>query len=94
MRAQWIINEASEAHRVIYVHRANSPQETTMRMQTVQRFVAQSPYGAGIPVLESTRTDDGTPAERINALAVRASGSVMPPTLLGGGGGGSGGAAH
>jgi hypothetical protein len=94
MRTQWIMNEASEPHRIIYVRRANSPQETTMRMQTVQRFVAQSPYGAGIPVLESTRTDDGWPADRINALAVRAASSAMPPTLLGGsGGGGSGGGA-
>ncbi len=92
MRAQWIMNEASEPHRLIYVRRANSPQETTMRMQTVQRFVAQSPYGAGVPVLESTRTDDGWPADRINALAVRAAGAAMPPTLLGGGG--SGGAGH
>ena len=94
MRAQWIMNEASEPHRIIYVRRANSPQETAMRMQTVQRFVAQSPYGAGVPVLESTRTDDGWPADRINALAVRAAGSAMPPTLLGSSGGGSGGAGH
>ena len=94
MRAQWIMNEASEPHRIIYVHRANSPQETARRMQIVQRFVAQSPYGANVPVLESTRSDDGWPADRINALSIKAAGSALPPTLLGGsgsGGGGSGG---
>jgi hypothetical protein len=92
MRALWIMNEAPEPHRIIYVHRAYSPQDTALRMQTVQRFVAQNPYASGVPVLESTRTDDGWPAERINALAIRAAGSAMPPTLMGGsGGGGSGG---
>ena len=98
MRALWIMNEASEPHRIIYVHRAYSPQETNVRMQTVQRFVAQSPYAANVPVLESTRTDDGWPADRVNALAVRAAGSALPPTLLGssggGGSGGSGGSGH
>jgi len=45
-------------------------------------------------VLESTRSDDGWPADRINALSIKAAGSALPPTLLGGsgsGGGGSGG---
>ena len=67
MRVQWIMNEVPEPHRQIYVHRANTPQETAVRMQAVQRFIAQSPYAANVPVLESTRTDDGWPADRIDA---------------------------
>lgn len=85
MRVQWIISEASEAHRQVFVHRANTPQETVVRMQTVQRAVAQSSYGANVPVLESTRTDDGWPADRVYDLATRAAGAAVPPKLLGGG---------
>ena len=83
MRVQWIMNEVPEPHRQIYVHRANSPQETVVRMQTVQRFVAQSPYAVNVPVLESTRTDDGWPADRIDALSRKAERSALDPKLLG-----------
>ena len=72
MRVQWIMNEVSEPHRQIYVHRADTPQETAARMQAVQRFVAQSPYAANVPVIESTRTDDGWPADRIDSVSRKA----------------------
>jgi len=93
MRVQWIMNEVSEPHRQIYVHRANSPQETAIRMQTVQRFVAQFTYGgaAGVPVLESIRTDDGWPADRIDSLSRKAVTAALDPKLLGASNGGTGG---
>jgi hypothetical protein len=91
MRVLWIVNEAAEAHRQVFVHRANTPQETVVRMQTVQRAVAQTSYGANVPVLESTRTDDGWPASRVNDLAVQSAGAAVPPKLLGSSGGGAAG---
>ena len=72
MRVQWIMNEVPEPHRQIYVHRADTPQETALRMQAVQRFVAQSPYAVNVPVIESTRTDDGWPADSIDSLSRKA----------------------
>ena len=83
MRVQWIMSEAPEPYRQIYVHRANTPQETVVRMQAVQRFVAQSPYAVNVPVLESTRTDDGWPADRIDALSRKVDKSAMDPKLMG-----------
>jgi hypothetical protein len=94
MRLQWIVNEAPEVHRQVFVHRGNSPQETVIRMQTVQRYVARSGYGANVPVLESTRTDDGWPADRINALAVKAASAALDPKLMSGSAGAGGGAGH
>jgi hypothetical protein len=91
LRVQWIMNEVCEPHRQIYVHRADTPQETAVRMQAVQRFVAQSPYGVSVPVLESTRTDDGWPADRIDWLSRKAATSALDPKLMGGSGGGAGG---
>ena len=83
LRLQWILNEVYEPHRQIYVHRANTPQETAIRMQTVQRFVAQSSYAMNVPVLESTRTDDGWPANRIVTVSTKAATSALDPKLLG-----------
>ncbi len=83
MRVQWILDEVYEPHRQIYVHRASTPQETVMRMQAVQRFVAQSAYAVNVPVLESTRTDDGTPANNIDTVAHKAADAAVPPKLMG-----------
>ncbi len=91
MRVQWIMNEVPELHRQIYVHRANTPQGTILRMQTVQRFVAQSPYTTNVPVLESTRTDDGCPADRIDWLSRKAATSALEPKLMGSSSSGSSG---
>jgi hypothetical protein len=52
-------------------------------MQAVQHFIAQSPYTANVPVLESTRTDDGWPADRIDALSRKVDKSAMDPKLMG-----------
>jgi len=87
MRVQWIMNEAPEPRRQIFVHRANTPQETAARMLAVQRFVAQSPYSTNVPVIESTRTDDGSPADRIDLVSRKAAASALDPKLMGSAGG-------
>ncbi len=94
MRVQWIMNEVPEPHRQIYVHRGNTPQETALRMLAVQRFVAQSPYAVNVPVIESTRTDDGSPAAGIDALSKKAANSALDPKLLGTSSTATGGAGH
>ncbi len=94
IQVQWIMNEAPEDRRQIYVHRANTPQETAIRMQTVQRLVAQSPYAANVPVLESTRTDDGFGADRIDWLARKAVGAAPDPKLMGAPNSGNGAGGH
>lgn len=43
IQVQWIMNEAPEARRQIFVHRANTPQETAIRMQAVQRTSRNPP---------------------------------------------------
>ncbi len=94
MRVQWILNEAPELHRQIYVHRGNSPQETAMRMQAVQRVVDQSAYVANVPIIESTRTDDGWPADRIDTIGKKAATSALDPKLLGSSSSGTGAGGH
>jgi hypothetical protein len=83
MRVQWILDEVPEPYRQVYVHRAGTAEETAMRMQAVQRLVAQSPYAGNVPVLETTRTDDGWPADRIDALNHKAADAAVAPKLMG-----------
>ena len=83
MRVQWIMNEVTEPHRQIYVHRADTPRETAARMQAVQRYVAQSPYAINVPILESTRTDDGWPADTINRVSLKSAAAMQDPKLMG-----------
>jgi hypothetical protein len=88
------MNEVCEPHRQVFVHRGNTPQETALRMQAVQRFVAQSPYSVHVAVLESTRTDDGSPAERVDWVSRQAITAAMPPKLMGTPTTGTGGGSH
>jgi hypothetical protein len=83
LRVQWIMNEVPEPHRQVFVHRANTPQETAVRMQAVQRLVSQMPYAVSVPVFESTRTDEGWPADRIDSVGRSAEKAAIPPKLLG-----------
>jgi hypothetical protein len=94
IQVQWIMNEVPEPRRQIYVHRANTPQETAIRMQTVQRFVAQSPYAANVPVIESTRTDDGWSADRIDWVARKSVTAAPDPKLMGTPNSGNGAGGH
>jgi hypothetical protein len=90
-----ILNEAPEQHRVIFVYRGASPQETATRIATVQLFVSQSAYGGqAIPVVESSRPGDEWPASRIDAVTRKFEAAVPDPKLPGGGGGGAPGGSH
>ncbi|MGD0896999.1 MAG: hypothetical protein ABR915_04125 [Thermoguttaceae bacterium] len=90
-----ILNEAPEQHRIVFVFRGATTQETTVRIATVQQFVAQSAYGGQVaPVVESNRPDDGWPADRIDAVNRKFQAAIPDPKLpasSGGTAGGSGG---
>lgn len=82
LRALWIANEAPEQHRIVYVHRAATPQETNVRIQTVQQLIAQSAYpGLLPPVLESSRSDAGAPADRADLINRKFQAAVPDPKL-------------
>ncbi len=87
-----ILNQAPEQHRAVFVFRGATPQETAVRMATVQQFIAQSAYNGQVaPVYESNRPDDGSPADRIDLVNRKLWASIPDPKLPAesGGGGGS-----
>ncbi len=85
LRVQWIMTEAPEDHRQVYIHRAATPRETSARTLAAQQFVAASSYDGQLPaVVATTRSDDGWPADRVDAV-FRKSAATVPDPKLGGG---------
>lgn len=81
-KIQSILTDAPAQYQAVFVRRAHSPQETVARIQMAQQFVAQSPYpGHPVPVLESTMSDDGSPADRIDAIGRKCQASIPDPKL-------------
>lgn len=63
-------------------------------MLAVQRVVSQSAYANNVPVMETTRTDDGWPADRIDLVSKKAATATPEPKLLGSSGSGNGAGGH
>jgi hypothetical protein len=83
LKVQWVLNEAPEQHRVIFVRRGANPQETAARIAAVQQCLAQSSYPGDppVPILESRRSDDGWPADRVDAVGRKFQAATPDPKL-------------
>lgn len=98
LKIQWIMMEAPQQHRVIYVHRALNPQDTQARIDSVRTFAMQLGTGDVPPIQETSISSQGWPAERVDIISRKFNSSMPAPKLPrsgsadggGGGGGGSG----
>ncbi len=101
LKVRWIVTEGPEQHRIIYVRMADSEEATAARIAAVQEEVARiASRGAPVPVLPTNISDEGWPADEVEAISKAYLKSTpaprLPvPTLTSGsssnGGGGSGG---
>ena len=96
-KVRWILHVCPEQHRVIYVHAAVAAEETAARVADVQRAALKiSPLGLP-PILTTTISDEGWPADQVDLIG-RKYQATMPaprlPSAEGGGGGGGGSAGH
>jgi hypothetical protein len=92
LKVRWILTEAPPQHRVIYIHRGEDVQQTTLRVATVQALVPQiAPEAAGVPILVTTLSSEGNPADRVQFVNTEFAKSQPKPQLLSSSGGGSGG---
>ncbi len=81
-KLRWILNEAPEQHRTIYVRRAESPEKTSVRYAAVQQAsVGLAPPGARISILETNLSPAGWPAERIDTIGRKFQASTPEPRL-------------
>ena len=96
MKIRWIMFEAPEQHRSIYVHIGKTTEETDARMASVNVLAASLvPQGEMPQIMQTTISDDGTPADRVDMIGRKYQSSTPIPRLpssAGQGSGGSGGA--
>jgi len=98
LKIRWIIYEAPEQHREIYVHIGKNPEETEARLAAVNAQAASlAPQGEIPPIMQTSISDAGTPADRVDMIDRKYQASMPAPRLpaetgQGGGTGTSGGA--
>jgi len=87
LKVRWILLEAPEQHRVIYVHRTLSEADTAARVMAVQRCAAE--YHQPSPQIVTTDISPyGWPAERIDTLNRKYQATIPDPRLPKSSGGG------
>jgi hypothetical protein len=65
----WVLTEAPENHRTIYVYRALRPEDTAARINAVHQMAQQlMPEGDPVIVLQTNVRAKGWPAERVDAV--------------------------
>ena len=70
LKVRWILAAAPQPHRIIYVRVAGSEEATSARIAAVQEQVAlMVPKGSLVPVLPTTISDDGWPADEVETIA-------------------------
>lgn len=82
LKVNWVLTEAPEQHRTIYVHRAETPEKTAARIAAVQEVAAAIlPAGQHLAVMESSVSPAGWPAERVDAIGRKFQSSIPEPRL-------------
>ena len=82
LKIRWILTEAPPQHRTIYVHRADTAEETAVRIDGVRQFAAGLlPPGAQPLVLETSISDRGWPASQVDLIGRKYEASTPDPRL-------------
>lgn len=88
-KVQWVLTEAPEQHRTIFVHRAESPEKTSARVAAVQQLAASfMPAGQAPLIVETTVSPAGWPADRVDTIGRKFQSSTPEPRLSKSDGGG------
>lgn len=81
-KLRWILLQAPQQHRTIYVSRATRPDETANRVTSVHEIAGQIlPSGVVPTVIETDIVADGWPAERIDLIGRKFRDSAPEPRL-------------
>ena len=68
LKVRWIVTSCPELHRLVYVHVAGTPEETSARTAAVRQWIAQIAPNEPVPVLATTISADGWPADRVDMI--------------------------
>jgi uncharacterized membrane protein YgcG len=92
-KVRWILTAAPQQHRSVYVHVADSNEETSARIASVQQFARKISPNDLPPILTTTISEDGWAADEIDMIGRKYLEAMPAPKLpaSAGGGGSSGG---
>jgi hypothetical protein len=93
IKLRWIVVNAPQQHRVVFVRTGQTEEETSNRMAVVQQVAGQIAPNNLPPILPTSIVDDGWPAAEVNAISRKYIESTPNPRLpapsaSGGSGGG------
>jgi hypothetical protein len=82
IKIRWILTEAPQHHRTIYVRRATTAEVTAARIDSVQQLAALIvPEGELPAVLETSIPAQGWPAARVDAIGRKFEATIPDPRL-------------
>jgi len=82
IKVRWILTEAPEQHRTLYVRRGDTPQVTAARIAAVQQLAGQVLAPGQLPDIEETSISAvGWPAERVDVLERKFESTTPEPRL-------------
>jgi hypothetical protein len=82
LKIRWIVFEAPSQHRDIFVHIAQSNEETQARLSAAAaEAAALAPQGQVPPVMQTSISDSGTPADRVDLIHRKYMNSIKDPRL-------------
>jgi hypothetical protein len=82
LKVQWILTEAPECHRAVFVHNSLSPQETAARLKAVQELAFQIvPPGTMPVVLLTDVAPQGWPAAWVESVGEKFQKTIPDPRL-------------
>lgn len=81
-KVRWIMTQAPEQFRTVFVQRSANPEQTATRVDSVQQYAAKmTPKGDLPAVEESNLAPRGWPADEINDVFVKYRSGAKPPVL-------------
>ena len=81
LKIRWIVFEAPEQHREIFVHIAQTIEETQARLAACTAEAASlAPQGQVPPVMQTSISDSGYPADRVDLIERKYQSSMPIPT--------------
>jgi hypothetical protein len=80
-KVRWIVTVCPAQHRLVYVHAAETEEETAARVAVVQQLVAQMSPGNAPPVMSTSISDDGWPADQVEIIGRKFQATMPAPRL-------------
>ena len=81
LKVRWILTAGPQQHRLIYVHTAEKNEETSARIAAVQQLAAQITPNDVPPVMPTSISDDGWPADQVDLIGRKYPVLDSPPTV-------------